>query len=99
MVTERLFHGTDLRLKWGDTHLTVRDTVSDLLLMAGLRILHNRVRQRYNIETDVGTFEAAEEVPENAKYIGDRCKVMIESKAIIDKFVLDGRLIDSIDSP
>ncbi|EIE87918.1 hypothetical protein RO3G_12629 [Rhizopus delemar RA 99-880] len=97
VVTERLFHGTDLRLKWDDTHLTVHDTVSDLLLKVDLRILHDRVRQRYNIETDVGVFEAAEEEPVNAKYVGDRCKVMIESKAVIDRFVLDGCLIDSVD--
>ncbi|KAG1055814.1 hypothetical protein G6F43_002252 [Rhizopus delemar] len=32
VVTERLFHGSGLRLKWGDTHLTVHDTVSNLLL-------------------------------------------------------------------
>lgn len=98
MVTERLFYGTDLLLKWSDTHLTVHDTVFDLLLKVDLRILHDRVQQRYNIETDVGVFEAAEEEPGNVKYIGDRCKVMIESKAVIDGFVFDGCLIGSVDS-
>ncbi|CEP11105.1 hypothetical protein [Parasitella parasitica] len=74
VVTERLFHGTNLHLKWGDTHLTVHDTVSDLLLKVDLGILHDKVRQRYNFETDVGVFEAAEEEPGNVKYIGDRCR-------------------------
>ncbi|KAG0743931.1 hypothetical protein G6F57_005860 [Rhizopus arrhizus] len=67
-------------------------------LKVDLRILHDRVQQRYNIETDVGVFEAAEEEPGNVKYIGDRCKVMIESKAVIDGFVFDGCLIGSVDS-
>ncbi|KAI8640220.1 hypothetical protein BD408DRAFT_420129 [Parasitella parasitica] len=70
----------------------VHDTVSDLLLKVDLRILHDRVRQRYNVEADVGVFEASEEDPGDAKYIGDRCK------AVIDKFILDGCLIDSVDS-
>ncbi|KAI9275280.1 hypothetical protein EDC94DRAFT_638353 [Helicostylum pulchrum] len=98
MVTERLFHHTNLRLKWGDTHLTVSDTISDLLLKVDMRILHDSVRQRFNVETDLGVLEAAEEDPGDVKYTSDRCKVTIESKAIIDKFVLDGCLIDSVDS-
>lgn len=53
VVTERLLHGFGLRLKWGYTHLTVHDTVSDLLLKVGLRILHDRIRQGQNEETDV----------------------------------------------
>ena len=84
MITERLFHDTRLCLKWSDTYLTVHDTVFDLLLKVDPRILHDRARQRYSIEADVGAFEAAKEEPGNAKYIGDRCKVMIESKTIID---------------
>jgi hypothetical protein len=77
VVTKRLLHGTDLRLKWGDTHLTVYDTVFDLLLKVNLMVLHDRVRQRYNIEANASVFEAVEEEPGNAKYIGDICKVMI----------------------
>ncbi|KAL9555501.1 hypothetical protein PS6_002816 [Mucor atramentarius] len=105
VVTERLVHATDLRLKWGDTHLTVHGIdsagylkVELMVLTVDMRILHDKVRQRYNAETDIGVCEAAEEDPGNAKYIGDRCKVMIESKAVIDRFVLDGCLIDSVDS-
>lgn len=63
-----------------------------------LRILHDRIRQGYNVETDLRVFEAAEEDPGDVKYVSDRCKVMIESKAIIDKVVLDECLIDSVDS-
>ncbi|GAA5795128.1 hypothetical protein HPULCUR_000480 [Helicostylum pulchrum] len=63
-----------------------------------MRILHDSVRQRFNVETDLGVLEAAEEDPGDVKYTSDRCKVTIESKAIIDKFVLDGCLIDSVDS-
>ncbi|KAG1141504.1 hypothetical protein G6F37_010252 [Rhizopus arrhizus] len=66
-------------------------------LKVDLRTLHDRVQQRYNIETDVDVFEVAEEEPGNVKYICDRCKVMIESKAAIDRFVFDGCLIDSVD--
>lgn len=93
-VTERLFSQTKFRLKWGDTHITV----SDILLKADLRILRSEIRPRYKVETDFGAFEAAEEEPEDFKYTSGRCKVLIESKDIIDKFVLDGCLIDSVDS-
>ncbi|KAI8886859.1 hypothetical protein K501DRAFT_292609 [Backusella circina FSU 941] len=82
----------------GNTHLTVHDTVSDLPLKVNRRTLHDRVRQRYNVKTDISAFEAAEEKPGNVKYINDRFKVMIESKAVIDRFVLDGCLIDSVNS-
>ena len=51
VVTERLFHGSELRLKWGDTHLTVHDSVSKLLLKVNMRILHDRFRQGQNMET------------------------------------------------
>ncbi|RCI03069.1 hypothetical protein CU098_011517 [Rhizopus stolonifer] len=98
IVTGRLFHGSGLRLKWGDTHLSVYDTVSDLILKVDLRILHDRIRQGQNVETDVGAMEAAEEQPGDAKYIFDRCKVLLESKAMIDRFLLDGFLVDSVDS-
>ncbi|RCH85007.1 hypothetical protein CU098_006653 [Rhizopus stolonifer] len=63
VITEHLFHGTKLRLKWSDTHLIVHDTVSNLLLKVDLRILQDRILQRYNIETDIGIFEAAEKEP------------------------------------
>lgn len=98
MITECLFHGAGLRLKWGGTHLTVHGTVSDLLMKVDLRILHDRIRQHHNVETDVGVMEAANEQSGDAKYIGDRYKILIESKAVIDRFVLDGCLIDIVDS-
>jgi hypothetical protein len=98
LVTERLFYGTGLRLKWEGAHLTLHDTVSDLLSKADSRVLHDQVRQRHDVESDVGVFEAAEESQRDAMYIGNRCKVVIKSKTVIDKFVLDGCLIDSADS-
>ena len=45
-----------------------------------------------------GVMEAAEEQPGATKFTSDRCKVLIESKAMIDKSLLDGCLIDSVDS-
>lgn len=98
IVTGRLFHESGLRLKWGDTHLTVHDTVSDLTLKVDLRILHDRIWQGQNVETDIGVMEAAVEKSEDAKYIFDRCKILAESKAMIDKSPLDGCPIDSVDS-
>ncbi|CEP13594.1 hypothetical protein [Parasitella parasitica] len=83
-VSGRLFHGSGLRLKWGDTHLTVHDTVSDLILKVDLKILHYRIRQGQNVETDIGAMEAAEEQPGDAKYIFDRCKVLLESNLTLE---------------
>lgn len=42
--------------------------------------------------------EAAKEEPGKAKFTSDRCKLLIESKAMIDKFLLDGCLIDGVDA-
>ncbi|KAG2204684.1 hypothetical protein INT47_011980 [Mucor saturninus] len=36
-----------------------------------LRILHDRIRQGQNVETDIGAMEASEEQPGDAKYIFD----------------------------
>ncbi|KAG1443983.1 hypothetical protein G6F56_010473 [Rhizopus delemar] len=98
VVIERLFFFTGLRLKWGDTHLTLIDTVKDMSLKVDLRILHDGIKQRYNIENEVGVVEVAEEDPGDAKFNGDRCKVLIENKAIIDRYLLDGCFVDSVDS-
>lgn len=98
VITEELFHGSGLRLKWGDTHLALHDTVTNLPLKVDMRILHDRRRQGFDVETNVGAMEAAEEDPGDAKYLSDRCKVLVESKAMIDKFLLDGCLIDTVDS-
>lgn len=79
-------------------HLTVHDTVSSLLLKVGSRILHDRIRQGQNVEIDIGVMEAAEEQPGDSKFTFDRCKILIESKAMIDKFLLDGCLASCVDS-
>jgi hypothetical protein len=46
VVTEQLFCKTNLRLKRGDTHLTVHDTFSDFSMKVDLRILQDKERQR-----------------------------------------------------
>lgn len=93
-ITQRLFYFSGLRLKWGDTHLTLHDTIGDIVLKVDLRI----IKQRYNVENEVGVAEAAEESPGKVKFNSDRCKVLIESKVIIDRFILDGCHIDNVDS-
>jgi hypothetical protein len=98
VVTERLFYDTGLRLEWGDTHLTIYNIISNLLSKADARVLHDQVRQRHDAEFDVGVLEVAEESHGGVDYIDDRCKMMIDSKAVIDKFVLDRCLIDSVDA-
>lgn len=82
-------------LNGGDTHLTIHDTLSNFPMKVDMRIIHDRIRQRYNVEEEVGVFEAEEEAA-NVKFTNDRCKLMIESKLIIDRFLLDGCLIDSV---
>ncbi|CAO3693081.1 unnamed protein product [Rhizopus stolonifer] len=94
VITERLFFCTGLRLKWGDTHLTVKD----MSLKVDLRILHDSIKQRYNVENEVGVAEAAEEGPGDSKFKSDRCKVLIESKAVVDRYLLDGCFVDNVDS-
>lgn len=97
-ITQRLFYFSGLRLKWGDTHLTLHDTIGDMVLKVDLRIIHDSIKQRHNFENEVGVAEAAEENPGSAKFNSDRCKVLIESKAIVDRFILDGCPIDNVDS-
>ncbi|KAI7892251.1 uncharacterized protein EV154DRAFT_550831 [Mucor mucedo] len=97
-ITQRLFYFSGLRLKWGDTHLTMHDTIGDIVLKVDLRIIHESIKQRYNVENEVGVAEAAEENPGKVKFHSDRCKVLIESKAIVDRFILDGCNIDNVDS-
>lgn len=43
-ITERLFRHTDSRLKWGDTHLTMNDTISEALLKVNLRVITTTTR-------------------------------------------------------
>lgn len=46
----------------------------------------------------MGVVEVAEKNPGDTKFNGDRCKVLIENKAIIDRYLLDGCFVDSIGS-
>ena len=63
-------------MKRGDTHLTMVDTVKDMTLKVDLRIVHNSIKQRYNVEKKVGVADTAEEHPGDMKFNGDRCKVL-----------------------
>lgn len=40
----------------------------------------------------------AEESPGDVKYNQDRCKVLLENKALVDKYLKDGCHIDNVDS-
>lgn len=82
----------------GDTHLTMNDTISDTTFKVDLRILHDKIQQRYNTENGIAVMEAAEEDPGNAKFVADRCKLSIENKMIIDRYLMDGVCINSVDS-
>lgn len=88
-ITQRLFYFSGLRLKWGDTHLTLHDTIGYIVLKVDLRIIHDSMKQRCNVENEVGVAEAAEENPGKLKFNSDHSKVLIESKAMVDRFVLD----------
>lgn len=89
-ITERPFRHTDSRLKWGDTHLTMNDAISEASLKVDLRVINDKIKQRYNVEHDVAVMEAAEEDAGDSKFIFDRCKLPIESKGIFNKYLLDG---------
>lgn len=97
-ITQRLFYFSGLRFKWGDTHLTLHDTIGDVVLKADLRTLHDNIKQRYNVESEAGVAEAAEKNPGAVKFKSNRSKVLIESKAVIDRSILDGYHIDNVDS-
>ncbi|KAG2230781.1 hypothetical protein INT48_006803 [Thamnidium elegans] len=98
LITERLFRDSELRLKWGDTHPTLNDTVSETALNVDLRVLNDKMKQRYNVEHDIAVLEAAEGDPGNTKFIFDRFKISIENKVIIDNYLLDGALLSSVNS-
>ncbi|KAG1046726.1 hypothetical protein G6F43_010801 [Rhizopus delemar] len=82
----------------GDTHLTMHDTICDSSFKVDLRILHDKIKQRYNTENDVAIMEAAVEGSGNAKFVSDRFKLSIENKMIIDRYLMDGVDITSVDS-
>jgi hypothetical protein len=78
--------------------LTLHDTISDASFKIDLRIIDDKLKQRYNTENDIAVMEAAEEDAGNAKFIFDRCKLSIENKMIIDKYLMNGVAISSVDS-
>ncbi|KAI8051705.1 hypothetical protein BDF21DRAFT_441288 [Thamnidium elegans] len=90
VIAKRLFYESNLRLKWSDTQLALYNTISDVRLKVDRRILNDKINQRYNIENDISVMDV--------KFVSDRCKLSIENKTIIDKFLLDGVKITSIDS-
>ncbi|KAI7898204.1 uncharacterized protein BX663DRAFT_533437 [Cokeromyces recurvatus] len=97
-ITQRLFYFSGLRLKWGDMHLTLHDTIGDMVLKVDLCIIHDSMKQRYNVENEIGVIEAAEENPGSIKFNSDQCKVLIESKAIVGRFILNSCHIDNVNS-
>ncbi|KAG2195016.1 hypothetical protein INT47_005616, partial [Mucor saturninus] len=52
----------------------MHDTISDIVLKVDVRIIHDSIKQRYNVENEVGVAEAAEENPGKVKFHSDRCK-------------------------
>lgn len=76
----------------------MHDTICDSSFKVDLRILHDKIKQRCNTENDVTIVEAAEEDLGNAKFVSDRSKLSVESKTIIDRYLMDGVNITSVDS-
>lgn len=82
----------------GDTHLTLNETISEASLKADLRVINDKIQQKYNVEHDVVVLEAAAEDAGDAKLVFDRFKVSMENEAIIDNYPLDGALLNSVNS-
>ncbi|KAL4205793.1 hypothetical protein AB4K20DRAFT_1871885 [Rhizopus microsporus] len=82
----------------GDTYLTLHDTIKDLAFKADMRILHDRVSQHHNVEIEVGTVEAAEEDSGDVKFNRDRCKMLIQNKAVVDRYLMKDCFVDNDDS-
>ncbi|KAG2216261.1 hypothetical protein INT45_006062 [Circinella minor] len=77
-VLERLFVGTGLRLKWGDTVLTMKDVGVNGNFKVEMGVLNDAMVQRYNEEEELTVEEAAESDPGSFKYQSDRCKLFSE---------------------
>ncbi|GAA5816239.1 hypothetical protein MFLAVUS_009765 [Mucor flavus] len=74
------------------------DIISDARLKVDMRILNDKTKQRYNVESDISVMKASDEYPGDAKFISDRCKLSIENKTTIDRFLLDSVKIKSVES-
>ncbi|RCH91528.1 hypothetical protein CU097_010378 [Rhizopus azygosporus] len=77
--------------------VTMQGTISDASFKVDLRVLNDKLKQRYNTEYDRTIMEAAENGPGNTKFISNRCKLSIKNKVVIDKYLMDGVNIISID--
>ncbi|KAI9258810.1 hypothetical protein BDA99DRAFT_514247 [Phascolomyces articulosus] len=95
-LLERLFVGTGLRLKWGDTVLTMKDIGTNGNFKVDMRVLNDAMVQRYSEEGDLMVAEAAKGDPGSFKYQSDRCKLFSESKVIIDNLLLDNHDVDTL---
>ncbi|KAG2227067.1 hypothetical protein INT45_003797 [Circinella minor] len=95
-VLEKLFIGTGLRLKWGDTLLTMKDTSNDNGYKINLRVINDKTVQRYNEESEVTVAEAGKNDPGLSKFVIDRCKLLSENKMIIDNYLHDSDDIDAV---
>lgn len=78
--------------------MTLHDTIKDLAFKADMRILHDRVSQHHNVEIEVGTVEAAEEDSGDVKFNRDRCKMLIQNKAVVDRYLMKDCFVDNDDS-
>ncbi|KAI9315774.1 hypothetical protein BX666DRAFT_1860649, partial [Dichotomocladium elegans] len=96
-IMEKLFAGSSLRLKWGDTKLSLADIEATNDLKPDLRILQDEIVQRYNRETDIAAFEVSKEDPGVQKFQSDHCKLMLECKTIIDMYISKGFDVDNVD--
>ncbi|KAG0738530.1 hypothetical protein G6F57_000178 [Rhizopus arrhizus] len=95
-VLKRLFIDTALRLKWGDTLLTMKDISNDNGFKIDLRVINDKTVQRYNKESEVTVAEAAKNDPGLFKFMSDRCKLLSKNKVIIDNFLHDSDDIDTV---
>ncbi|KAI9347512.1 hypothetical protein BD770DRAFT_395701 [Pilaira anomala] len=96
-IMEKLFERSGLRLTWGDTTLSLDDIQSKNNMKVDLRILQDETVQRFNKETDTAVLEASKEDPGLLKYQSDHCKLMVESKNIIDMYIDKGHNVDNVD--
>ncbi|KAI7894045.1 uncharacterized protein EV154DRAFT_560811 [Mucor mucedo] len=80
------------------SNLTMNDTISEAAFKIDLRIINDEMKQRYNTEHDVAVLETAAEDASNAKFNLDRYKISIENKVILENYLLDSTLLNSVNS-
>lgn len=76
----------------------MHDTVFDTNFKVHLLIINSIIIQRYNTENDIAVAGVAEEDSGDAWFVSIRYKISIENKVIIDRYLLDGIKIISVDA-